>query len=249
MLDRIRKEGEMKRIWSASMVLLFLLFFSLGAQMKTDNTITFIPISHASFVIEAHGTTIIVDPAGERKMYENISHPDLILVTDIHGDHCAPEMIGFLKSEKTTVVGPKVVTDKLGYGTTMNNGSTMNFSKVGVEAIPMYNLTKDRLKFHEKGRGNGYVLTIGGERIYISGDTEDIREIRDLKQIDYAFVCMNLPYTMTVEQAASAVLEFKPKVVLPYHYRGTGGFSDVEEFKRLVAKDPSIGVRLLKWYE
>ena len=105
------------------------------------------------------------------------------------------------------------------------------------------------LKFHEKGRGNGYVVTVDGKRIYISGDTEDIPEMRALKNIDYAFVCMNLPYTMTVEQAASAVLEFKPKVVFPYHYRGTGGFSDTAKFKELVGKDKSIEMRMLKWYE
>ncbi len=94
-------------------------------------------------------------------------------------------------------------------------------------------------------RGNGYVVTVEGKRIYVAGDTEDIPEMRALKNIDYAFVCMNLPYTMTPEQAASAVLEFKPKVVIPYHDRG----SDVEKFKQLVEKDKSIEVRLLKWYE
>ena len=87
------------------------------------------------------------------------------------------------------------------------------------------------------------------KRIYISGDTEDIKEMRELRDIDYAFICMNLPYTMSVEQAASAVLEFKPKVVFPYHYRGTEGFSDVEKFKRLVSKNKDIEVRLLDWYK
>jgi L-ascorbate metabolism protein UlaG (beta-lactamase superfamily) len=94
----------------------------------------------------------------------------------------------------------------------------------------MYNLTAERLKFHPKGHGNGYVLTIKKKRIYISGDTEDIKEMRELKDIDYAFICMNLPYTMSVEQAASAVLEMKPRIVIPYHYRGTNGLSDIERF-------------------
>jgi L-ascorbate metabolism protein UlaG (beta-lactamase superfamily) len=106
------------------------------------------------------------------------------------------------------------------------------------------------LKFHEKGRGNGYVLTLGMERIYISGDTEDIPEMRTLKNIDVAFVCMNLPYTMTVESAASAVLDFKPKKVYPYHYRGSDGKSDVDKFKTLVTeKNPDIKVLLLDWYK
>jgi L-ascorbate metabolism protein UlaG (beta-lactamase superfamily) len=112
----------------------------------------------------------------------------------------------------------------------------------------MYNLTKERLNFHNKGRGNGYVLTINQKRIYISGDTEDIAEMRSLKNIDYAFICMNLPYTMTVEQAASAVMEFKPKVVIPYHYRGKGMISDVQRFKHLVSKNKAIEVKLLDWY-
>ena len=104
------------------------------------------------------------------------------------------------------------------------------------------------MRFHPKGRGNGYVLELGGKRIYVSGDTEDIEEMRQLKGIDIAFVCMNLPFTMTVEQAADAVLAFKPKIVYPYHYRGRGGFSDVEKFKQIVAREPSIDVRLLDWY-
>jgi len=113
----------------------------------------------------------------------------------------------------------------------------------------MYNLREEALKFHTKGRGNGYVLTINKERIYFSGDTEDIPEMRNLKNIDKAFVCMNLPYTMTVENAADAVLEFKPKEVYPYHYRGTGGLSDVEKFKQIVAeKNKAIKVVQLDWY-
>jgi L-ascorbate metabolism protein UlaG (beta-lactamase superfamily) len=113
----------------------------------------------------------------------------------------------------------------------------------------MYNLTEDRLNFHVKGRGNGYVITLKEERIYISGDTEDIVEMRNLKEIDYAFICMNLPYTMTVEQAASAVLEMKPKIVYPYHYRGQGGFSDIEKFRDLVSEDEDIEVCFLEWYK
>lgn len=120
---------------------------------------------------------------------------------------------------------------------------------VAIEAIPMYNLREEALKFHEKGRGNGYILTLGGERVYISGDTEDIPEMRNLENIDIAFVCMNLPYTMTVESAASAVLDFKPKKVYPYHYRGTEGLSDVGKFKTLVNEgDSSIDVIQLDWY-
>ena len=113
----------------------------------------------------------------------------------------------------------------------------------------MYNLREEALKFHSKGRGNGYVFNIDNERIYFSGDTEDIPEMRNLNNIDKAFVCMNLPYTMTVESAASAVLEFKPKQVYPYHYKGTNGLSDVSKFKKLINNgNNEIEVVQLNWY-
>jgi len=119
-----------------------------------------------------------------------------------------------------------------------------------IEAIPMYNLRDEALNFHPKGRGNGYVISLAGERIYISGDTEDIPEMRELTNIDKAFICMNLPYTMTVESAASAVLDFKPKIAIPYHYRGKDGLSDIENFKQIIeSKNSDIKVEFLKWYE
>ena len=102
---------------------------------------------------------------------------------------------------------------------------------------------------HPKGRGNGYILTMGGKKIYISGDTEDIPEMRALSNIDIAFVCMNLPYTMDINQAASAVNEFKPKVIYPYHFRGSGGLADVAAFKEMVKEDENdIQVKLKNWY-
>ena len=113
----------------------------------------------------------------------------------------------------------------------------------------MYNLPESPTAMHTKGRGNGYVLNIGGKNIYLSGDTQGIPEMRSLKDIDVAFVCMNLPYTMDVKEAADAVLAFKPKIVYPYHYRGRGGLSDVNAFKSLVdAGNKGIEVRLRDWY-
>ena len=132
--------------------------------------------------------------------------------------------------------------------TVLANAESTSWRGVSIEAVPMYNLDPEKQSFHPRGRGNGYLLTFGDTRIYISGDTEDIPEMRGLDDIDAAFVCMNLPYTMDVDAAADAVLEFKPKVVFPYHYRGTDGFSDLDEFKALVAKDPTIEVRVLDWY-
>lgn len=113
----------------------------------------------------------------------------------------------------------------------------------------MYNLPDDETSRHSKGRGNGYILTFGGKRIYISGDTEDIPEMRALENIDVAFICMNLPYTMSIDQATDAVLEFQPAVVYPFHFRGTEGLADVGQFKTMVnSKNDKIEVRLREWY-
>jgi len=131
----------------------------------------------------------------------------------------------------------------------LGNGDKTEQIGINIEAIPMYNLPETDDSKHVKGRGNGYVLTIGNKRVYISGDTEDIPEMRNLKNIDVAFVSMNLPYTMDINQAASAVLDFKPRVIYPYHYRGQDGLSDVEAFKKKVdAGNKNIEVRLRNWY-
>lgn len=132
---------------------------------------------------------------------------------------------------------------------TLKNGESKKVEGISINAIPMYNLPESATAMHTKGRGNGYVLKAGGKSIYISGDTQGIPEMRALKNIDVAFVCMNLPYTMDVTEAADAVLAFAPKVVYPYHYRGKDGLSDVNKFKSLVdAGNKGIDVRLRDWY-
>jgi len=217
---------------------------------STQGEIVIHPINHATFVIGWKDKIIYVDPVGGAKKFEGLPRPNLILITDIHGDHQDNETLKAVTQSTTKIVAPGAVAEKLDSDlraktTVLANGQTQTFLDIKVEAIPMYNLTADRLKFHSKGRGNGYLLTIGDKRFYISGDTEDIPEMRNLKNIDVAFVCMNLPYTMTVEQAADAVRAFKPKVVYPYHYRG----SDLEKFKSLVGSDLGIDVRIRDWYK
>ena len=193
---------------------------------------------------------IQVDPVGGARRFDGLPKPNLILITDIHGDHLSAETLEALADPKANIVAPSAVAEKLPeklrqQTTVLSNGESKPVSGVTVEAVPMYNLTADRLKYHNKGRGNGYVVLLGGKRVYLSGDTEDIPEMRALKNIDVAFVCMNLPYTMTEEQAASAVREFKPRIVYPYHYRG----SDLEKFKKLVGADSGVEVRLRDWYK
>jgi L-ascorbate metabolism protein UlaG (beta-lactamase superfamily) len=221
-----------------------------GDHLTTsDGDLIIHPINHATFVMGWKDKTIYVDPVGGAKRFDGLPKPDLILVTDIHGDHQSNETLEAVTGDKTAIVAPAAVAEKLPeklrkQTVVLANGETKSVAGVSIEAVPMYNLTADRLKYHDKGRGNGYVVTVGGKRAYISGDTEDIPEMRALKNIDVAFMCMNLPYTMTEEQAASAVREFKPKLVYPYHYRG----SDVEKFKKLVGDDSGVEVRLRDWY-
>ncbi|WP_452220706.1 MBL fold metallo-hydrolase [Lacinutrix salivirga] len=214
-----------------------------------------IPIEHATMVLESGDEVIYVDPVGGLQAFEAQKTPTLVLITDIHGDHLDLATLEELKLNNATLIAPEAVTKTLPKTiaktiVTLNNNDKHTINTLTVEAIAMYNLRDEALKFHPKGRGNGYVLTLGGERIYISGDTEDIPEMRALKNIDRAFICMNLPYTMTVESAANAVLEFKPKQIYPYHYRGTDGFSDVTLFKELVTKSSnSIEIIQLNWYK
>src|SRR5439155_3240064 len=246
-----------KIVVSLAAVLFLLSPFAVGAGEQqfigdhistTAGDLIIHSVEHATFLMSWAGKTIYVDPVGGKKPFDQFDRADLVLITDIHGDHFNPETVGFVTTEKSAVVAPKAVADKLpkvkSQITVMANGDKKEMAGIQIQAIPMYNLTADRLKFHTKGRGNGYVLTIGGKRIYISGDTEDIPEMRQLKNIDVAFLCMNLPYTMEVEKAASAVQEFKPKIVYPYHYRG----SDLQKFKELVSQTPGIRVRLREWY-
>lgn len=213
-----------------------------------------IPISHATAILEWRDITIYIDPVGGKEIFANHKSPDLILITDIHGDHFDLETLKALNTEKSKIIVPQAVADKMPDVFTpqidvLDNGDSKERYHIKVEAIPMYNLRQEALRFHKKGRGNGYVLNLGEQRIYFSGDTEDIPEMRALKNIDKAFLCMNLPYTMTVDKAAEAVLDFIPKQVYPYHYRGNPNVSDVRRFAKLVGNgNPEIEVIQLDWY-
>jgi L-ascorbate metabolism protein UlaG (beta-lactamase superfamily) len=239
-----------------------LALYSANAQRISPDTIalskgTLIiqPINHASVVLTAAGKTIYVDPVGGAAKYQGLAAPDIILVTDIHGDHFDPATLRAIRGSGTVLVVPQAVADKLADADKsgiiiLANGDKKEISSIGVAAIPMYNLPASTTDpRHPKGRGNGYVLDIGGKKIYLSGDTQGIPEMRALTGIDVAFVCMNLPYTMDINEAADAVLAFKPRIVYPYHYRGQGGFSDVAAFKAKVeAGNKNIEVRLRNWY-
>lgn len=212
------------------------------------------PVKHASSVLSWNKKVIYIDPYGGAKAYEGLPAPDLIIITDIHPDHLSPETLAAINCNKAQILAPQAVADLLpenlkSKALILANGKSIELMGILITAIPMYNLPELADSKHPKGRGNGYVLEMGGKRIYFSGDTEDIQEMRDLKNIDVAFVCMNLPYTMSIEQAAAAVTSFHPKIVYPFHYRGQDGFSDTEAFKKLVnAAEPDIDVRVRNWY-
>ncbi|SDX50313.1 L-ascorbate metabolism protein UlaG, beta-lactamase superfamily [Lutibacter oricola] len=223
--------------------------------LKTANgQIEIKPITHSSFVLTYNNKTIYVDPHGGFDFYKNETKPDVILITDIHPDHLDLKTIEAIDTSNAIFIVPLEVSMQLpekylSKTTILNNGQGVHRLDMFVQAIPMYNLPEEATSKHPKGRGNGYVLNIDDKRIYISGDTEDIVEMRTLVDIDVAFVCMNLPYTMDINQAAEAVLEFQPKIVYPYHYRGKGNFSDVNKFKELVnTENQNIEVRIRKWY-
>lgn len=223
-------------------------------KVQSESSLKIIPIEHATAILEWKNVTIYIDPVGGANTFEGQKRPDLILVTDIHGDHFNLETLQALDTKKAKIIVPQAVADKMSEEFTpqidiLNNGESKKRYGINVEAVPMYNLREEAKDFHVKGRGNGYVLNIGNQRLYFSGDTEDIPEMRDLKNIDKAFVCMKLPYTMTVESAADAVLEFKPKQVYPYHYRGRPDVSDVAKFKKLIETGSTeIEVVQLDWY-
>lgn len=219
-------------------------------QVK-GSELTIQPIKHATMVLTYSNMTIYIDPVGGAHAFAGLAAPDLILITDIHGDHFDTATLAALSLDKATLIVPKAVADKLPAAmnqqkvVVLNNGDQTTHENISIKAIPMYNLPASPDAHHPKGRGNGYVLNIGGKNIYISGDTEATPEMRALKNIDIAFVCMNLPYTMDVQQAAEGVLAFQPKIVYPYHYRG----QDINTFKNLVeAGHKNIEVRLRNWY-
>jgi L-ascorbate metabolism protein UlaG (beta-lactamase superfamily) len=172
-------------------------------------------------------------------------------VTDIHGDHLSPEGLAKVRREGAPVVMPAAAREKAGDAVpapieTLANGERKTIAGVQVEAVPMYNLQRGPEPgqlFHTKGRGNGYIITLGAQRVYFAGDTECVPEIKALKNIDVAFVPMNLPYTMPPAEAAECVKAFRPRIVYPYHFRG----QDPQEFQKAL-EGSGVEVRILDWY-
>ena len=195
-------------------------------QTKSGKAISFHALVHASIRIQYDGKEIEIDPVtklGDKTIdYTTMPKADYIFVTHEHFDHFDKEAIALLSGDKTQLITNQRCAEMIGKGIVMNNGDSSQISvDIKVEAVPAYNTTEGHQQFHPKGRDNGYILTIDGLRIYIAGDTEDIPEMSEIKDIDIAFLPCNQPYTMTVDQLVRAAKIIRPKVLFPYHYSNT----------------------------
>jgi L-ascorbate metabolism protein UlaG (beta-lactamase superfamily) len=208
-----------------------------------DLKITF--LGHGSLMFAFGGSIIHVDPFSRVADYSKLPQADMILLTHEHLDHLDPKALEFIRTDKTVLVLTEKCAQQVKGGIIMRNGDVQTIEGLKIEAAPAYNLVHMRsegVPFHPKGIGNGYVITFGDKRIYVAGDTENIPEMKKLKNIDYAFLPMNLPYTMTPEMVADAAKAFKPKVLYPYHY----GDTDPSRLVDVMKDVPEIEVRIRK---
>lgn len=194
-------------------------------KTQSGKEVVFTAIKHGSIHITFDGKEIEVDPVRGLKPitdYSSFPKADYIFVTHEHFDHCDTAAIRQLEKPTTVIVTNANCAKLIGKGKVMRNGDRLQLpDDITVDAVPAYNITPGKEKFHPKGRDNGFVLTLDGFRIYISGDTEDIPEMRNIKNIDVAFLSTNQPFTMTPEQTARAAKIVRPKVLFPYHYSDT----------------------------
>lgn len=232
-----------------------------AAGRATDTIVTakgevrITPIFHASTLLEVGGQAVYVDPFSKGD-FSGLPKADFILITDVHGDHLDAKAIDAIGKPATRIVAPKAAGKGLtgrANVTFLDNGQKQSLGLFEVEAVAMYNLERGPeagKRFHDKGRGNGYVVTFGDKRFYFSGDTECTPEMKALAAIDVAFVCMNLPYTMPPKEAAVCINAFKPKVLFPYHYGvpGGGAVSNLDELEAALDPQAGVEVRLRKWY-
>ncbi len=207
-----------------------------------DLTITF--IGHGSVMFAYHDKIVHVDPVSREGDYSKLPKADVVLITHEHGDHLDPKALGLIRKDQTRVVLTKACAEKVPDGTVVKNGDVVTVDGFKIEVVPAYNIAHKRpdgQPFHPKGVGNGYVISFDKTRVYVAGDTENIPEMANLKDIAVAFLPMNLPYTMTPEMAADAARMFQPRILYPYHY----GETDAKKLVELL-KDTKIEVRIRK---
>jgi len=208
---------------------------------KGELEVTF--IGHGTLMFKFNGKIIHIDPFSKLADYGKLPKADAIFITHQHGDHLDPAALQQIRTDSTIVILTEICAKQVEGGTIMKNGDVREVMGIKVEAVPAYNLIHKRDNgefFHPKGEGNGYIFTFGNKRIYVAGDTENTPEMKSLKNIDYAFLPMNLPYTMTPDMVANAVKAFRPKVLFPYHY----GDTDTSRLIELLKDDKDIDVRI-----
>lgn len=206
-----------------------------------DLKITF--LGHGSLLFNFEGKNIYVDPYSQVADYSQLPKAELILLTHEHRDHLDPQALARVRTEKTDLILTAACDRQVEGGMVMQNGDVDTVNGILIEAVPAYNLVHKRDNgepFHPKGIGNGYVLTFGDQRVYVAGDTENIPEMKRLRNIDIAFLPMNLPYTMTPEMVADAALAFRPRILYPYHY----GETDTSRIEELLSDARGIEVRI-----
>ncbi len=208
-----------------------------------DLKITF--IGHATLMITFDGKVIHVDPYRRVADYTQLPKADLILITHEHGDHLDPDAISMIRKDNTEIILTQECVRKVSGGLIMKNGDMKTVLGLKIEAVPAYNIVhmrRENVPYHPKGNGNGYVITFGNKRVYVAGDTENTPEMKTLKNIDIAFLPMNIPYTMTPEMVADAAKAFKPKILYPYHY----GRTDTSKIIELMKDVKGTEVRIRK---
>ena len=208
-----------------------------------DLKITF--LGHGSLYFTFGGKVIHVDPFSAVADYSTLPKADMILLAHEHMDHLDLKALNPVRSDKTIVVLPEVCAKQVEGGLVMKNGDVKTVGGLKIEAVPAYNIVHKReagQPFHPKGVGNGYIITFGDKRVYVAGDTENIPEMKNIKNIDVAFLPMNLPYTMTPEMAADAAKMINPRILYPYHY----GETDTSKLVALLKDTKEIEVRIRK---
>ena len=242
----------MIKLFALAFVLVLIFAFAATAQKYETDVfetsagslkITF--LGHASLIFTLGEKTIYVDPVSQWADFSQFPKADVILLTHEHSDHLDLKALDLLRTDKTVLVGPEACAKEVKGIKVMRNGEAQTIQGISIEAAPAYNIVHMRSPgqpFHPKGSGNGYVLTFGDKRVYVAGDTENIPEMAQLKNIDIAFLPMNLPYTMTPEMVADAARSFRPKILYPYHY----GNTDTARIVDLLKGDKEIEVRIRK---
>jgi L-ascorbate metabolism protein UlaG (beta-lactamase superfamily) len=202
-------------------------------------------IGHGSLMFVFQNLVLHVDPFSDLMDYTRLPKGDVILLTHQHRDHLDQEALNIVRSEKSVVVLTEACARQVLGGIVMNNGDVRMVAGLKIEAVPAYNIIhrrEDGSLFHPKGMGNGYIINFEDKRVYVAGDTENIPEMKAFKEIDVAFLPMNLPYTMTPEMVAQAAKMFKPKILYPYHY----GQTDTSKISYLLKDTKEIEIRIRK---